>query len=360
MRVIIHVDLDAFFPSVEMRENPELRGKPVIVGADPKEGKGRGVVSSASYEARELGVRSGMPISKAWKLCPHAIYLRPNFELYERVSNNIMKILRRYAEKFEQVGIDEAFLDVSNKVRDFEEARELAERIKREVLNKEKLTCSIGVGPNKLVAKIASDYRKPYGLTVVKEEDVKRFLLKLEVRKLPGVGLKTERRLKEMKIKTIGDLAKANVEELIKNFGILGASLHQLANGIDESEVQEEYEVKSIGREITFEEDTDEQNLIFNTIDELAKDIHQELLSNNFYFKTITVKVRYEDFETHTHSKSLFFPTNRIEVVKDVAKKLTLPFLQVNKKIRLIGVRVSNLVSDYKQKTLKQSYLKFS
>jgi DNA polymerase IV (archaeal DinB-like DNA polymerase) len=205
MRVILHVDLDAFFPSVEVREHPELKGKPVVVGADPKEGKGRGVVSSASYEARKYGVRSALPISRAWKLCPNCVYLRPHFDLYIKASNSIMKILKSHADKFEQGGIDEAYLDISSRVKDFDEAGEFAKKLMEEVLDKEKLTCSIGVAPNKMVAKIASDYKKPYGLTVVKEEDVTGFLFPLKVRKIPGVGPKTDRRLKELKIETVSD-----------------------------------------------------------------------------------------------------------------------------------------------------------
>lgn len=182
MRVVLHVDLDAFFPSVEVREHPELKGKPVVVGADPKEGKGRGVVSSASYEARKYGIRSALPISRAWKLCPNCVYLRPHFDLYIKASNSIMKILKDHADKFEQGGIDEAYLDISSQVKDFDEAGEFAKNLMEEVLDKEKLTCSIGVAPNKMVAKIASDYKKPYGLTVVKEGDVKGFLFPLKVR----------------------------------------------------------------------------------------------------------------------------------------------------------------------------------
>jgi DNA polymerase IV (DinB-like DNA polymerase) len=171
----MHIDLDAFFPSVEVRANPELKGKPVVVGADPKEGKGRGVVSSASYEARKFGVKSAMPISKAWRLCPDCVYLRPNFRLYIEASNSIMKILKSHADKFEQGGIDEAYLDVSTKAKNFDEAAELAHRIMDEVLSKENLTCSVGVGPSKMIAKIASDFKKPFGLTVVEEKDVKGF-----------------------------------------------------------------------------------------------------------------------------------------------------------------------------------------
>src|SRR5512136_2822039 len=198
MRVILHVDVDAFFPSVEVREHPEFKGKPVVVGADPKEGKGRGVVSSASYEARKFGIRSALPISRAWKLCPDCIYLRPHFDLYVPASNSIMRILKSHADKFEQGGIDEAYLDISIKVKDFDEAAEFAKRLMEEVLEKERLTCSIGVAPNKLVAKIASDFKKPYGLTVVRDEDVKDFLFPLAVRKIPGVGPKTDRALKDL------------------------------------------------------------------------------------------------------------------------------------------------------------------
>ncbi|MCJ7444385.1 MAG: DNA polymerase IV, partial [Methanotrichaceae archaeon] len=264
MRVILHVDLDAFFPSVEVRENPELKDRPVVVGADPKEGKGRGVVSSASYEARKYGIRSAMSISRAWKLCPHCVYLRPHFDLYIKASNSIMKILKSHADKFEQAGIDEAYLDISNRVYDFAEAKELAQNIMKEVLQKENLTCSIGVAPNKMVAKIASDYKKPCGLTIVEEENVRAFLFPLEVRKLPGVGPKTERRLKELEIETIGILAAANPEMLTRIFGVWGIRLHESSNGIDQSEVIEEYETKSIGREVTFEQDEDNEDLILN------------------------------------------------------------------------------------------------
>lgn len=344
MRVILHVDLDAFFPSVEVREHPELKGKPVVVGADPKEGKGRGVVSSASYEARKYGVRSALPISRAWKLCPDCVYLRPHFDLYIKASNSIMKILKDHADRFEQGGIDEAYLDISSRVKDFDEAGEFAKGLMEEVLDKEKLTCSIGVAPNKMVAKIASDYKKPYGLTVVKDEDVKGFLFPLKVRKIPGVGPKTDRRLRELKIETVGDLATVNPEVLTRLFGVWGARLHEFANGIDFSQVIEEYETKSIGREVTFEQDADDRELILSVLDELAEDIHREVIDNAFRFKTITIKVRYQHFDTHTRAKSLLFPTNDMEILKNNAKRLIEPYLRDNKKIRLIGLRVSTFV----------------
>jgi DNA polymerase IV (DinB-like DNA polymerase) len=344
MRVILHVDLDSFFPSVEVRENPELKDKPVVVGADPKSGKGRGVVSSASYEARKFGIRSAMPISRAWKLCPHCVYLRPNFELYVKASSSIMKILKSHADKFEQAGIDEAYLDISNRVKDFEEAKELARGLMEEILERENLTCSIGVAPNKMVAKIASDYKKPYGLTVVKDENVKDFLSHLEVRRLPGVGPKTESRLKDLKIETVGDLAAANPEVMTRLFGVWGHRLHEFANGIDYSDVIEEYETKSIGRDVTFEKDVDDEGLILEVLDDLAEEVHKELIDNVFQFKTITVKVRYQHFDTYTRAKSLPFPTNDLDILKNNGKRLIAPFLRGNKKVRLIGIRVSNLI----------------
>jgi DNA polymerase IV (DinB-like DNA polymerase) len=344
MRIILHVDLDAFFPSVEVREHPELKDKPVVVGADPKEGKGRGVVSSASYEARKFGVRSAMPISRAWKLCPDCVYLRPHFDLYIPASNGIMKVLKSQADKFEQGGIDEAYLDISNRVKDFDEAGEFAKRLMEEVLEKESLTCSIGVGPNKLVAKIASDFMKPYGLTVVKEDDFKGFLFPLKAGKIPGVGPKTQRMLKELNIETISDLASAKPEMLTRLFGVWGARLHEFANGIDYSEVTEEYETKSIGRDSTFEKDVDDEEQIHQVLDGLAEEVHEDVIANGFKFKTITVRVRYQHFDTHTRSKSLLFPTNDLDIFKNNAKRLMAPFLRGNKKVRLIGVRVSNLI----------------
>jgi len=343
MRVIFHVDLDAFYPSVEARENPELRGMPLVVGADPKGGTGRGVVSSASYEARIFGVRSAMPISRAWKLCPDCVYLRPNFELYVAASNNIMKILKSHSDKFEQGGIDEAYLDVSSKVENFDGARDLARTIMDEILNQEHLSCSVGVGPNKIVAKIASDFRKPFGLTVVEEKDVLEFLSPLRVGKLPGVGPKTERSLMDLKIETIGDLASAKPEALTRLFGVWGTRLQKFASGIDDREVVEEYETKSIGRDHTFEKDLDDETQIMEVLDELAEEVHEDVQASGLKFKTITVRVRYPHFETHTRSKSLMFPTDDLDILRNSARRLISPFLRGRKKVRLIGVRVSNL-----------------
>ena len=344
--------MDHFYTAVEERERLELKGKPVIVGADPKQGNGRGVVSTSNYEARKAGVWSGMPISRAWRLCPEAVYLPPNFPLYIKVSIEVMDIARRYADKFEQWGIDEAFLDVSERVRDFNEAEALAKEIKREILKEEKLTCSIGVGPNKLVAKVASDFQKPDGLTVVREEQVEAFLSPLPVRKLLWIGKKTEAKLNSMGIKTVGELAQYDPAVLNEMFGVMGLQMHLMARGIDRSEVEQRTGVKSISHETTFEEDTDDAQVVLTALDELSEAVSKEAADQQLFFKTVTIKLRYENFETHTHSKTLQFMTNRPQDLKKTARELLQAYLRRDRKVRLIGVRVSSFVSGEKQTTL--------
>jgi len=351
-RIIFHVDMDQFFAAVEENVHPETRGKPVVVGADPKGGKGRGVVSTCNYEARKYGIRSGMPITKAWRLCPQAVFLPVNIPLYLQVSSRIMDILSGYADKFESWGIDEAFLDVSSRVKDFEEAKMLALQIKRDIYEKEQMTCSIGVGPNKLVAKIASDFKKPDGLTVIEEKDVKAFLEPLDIDKLLWVGKKTARKLNALGIKTIGDLARYDPSVLAEKFGVVGKQLYLYAQGIDRSEVGMRGEVKSIGRNITFEKDTSDWDFVLKVVDKLCEEVHKEVKEYNFLFKTVTVTVRYENFETHTHSKTLPFLSNRLEDFKKAAHELMQPYLRPERKIRLVGARVSSLVSAQRQTRL--------
>jgi DNA polymerase IV (archaeal DinB-like DNA polymerase) len=346
------LDMDHFYTALEEREHPEIKGKPVIVGSDPKEGKGRGVVSTSNYEARRSGVRSGMPISQAWRLCPRAVYLPPNFPLYIKVSGEIMEIARKYAGKFEQWGIDEAFLDVSGKVMDWKEAELLARQLKQEIKEKEGITASIGIGPSKLVAKVASDYKKPDGLTIVKEEEVEKFLDPLPVRKLLWVGRKTEAKLKELGVNTIGDLARYDPTALSSMFGVMGLQMHLMAKGIDKSEVEERVGVKSVSHETTFEEDTTDSTTIFQALDALCEDVLKETVSQNLLFKTVTVKIRYQGFETHTRSKTLPFLTNRLRDLQKTANELLFINLHKDRKVRLIGVRVSSIVSGEKQRTL--------
>lgn len=344
--------MDHFYTAVEERERPEIRGKPVIVGADPKGGKGRGVVSTSNYTARAAGVRSGMPISRAWRLCPEAVYLPPDFTLYIRVSNEIMAIARQHADRFEQWGIDEAFLDVSQRAKDFTEAELLARQIKREIMEREDLTASIGVGPNKLIAKIASDYQKPDGLTVVREEEAEFFLAPLPVRKLLWVGRKTEAKLKALGINTIGDLARFDAEVLKSMFGVMGWQLHLMARGLDESPVEEREGIKSTSHETTFEEDTAEPEIVLKALDALCVEVTKEVETQHLLFKTVTLKIRYQNFETHTKSRTLPFLTNRLHDLQKTERELIAGYLGSDRKVRLIGVRVSTLVSGEKQKTL--------
>jgi len=346
------LDMDHFYTALEEREHPEIKGKPIIVGSDPKEGKGRGVVSTSNYEARKSGVRSGMPISQAWRLCSRAVYLPPNFPLYVKVSGEIMEIARKYAEKFEQWGIDEAFLDVSVKVGNWVEAEVLAGQIKQEIKEKEGITASIGVGPSKLVAKVASDYQKPDGLTIVKEEEVEKFLDPMPVRKLLWVGRKTEAKLKELGVNTIGDLARYDPTALSSMFGVMGLQMNLMAKGIDRSEVEERLGVKSVSHEATFEEDTADSTIIFQALNALCEDVLKEIVAQHLLFKTVTIKIRYQGFETHTRSKTLPFLTNRLRDLQKTANELLFTNLQKDRKVRLIGVRVSSLVSGEKQRTL--------
>jgi DNA polymerase IV (DinB-like DNA polymerase) len=258
-QIVLHVDMDSFFASVEVRERPELKGLSVVVGADPKKGKGRGVVCTCSYEAREYGIHSAMPVSQAYKLCPDASFLPVNMRLYVQVSDNVMEIMKGYAEKFQQYSIDEAFLEPKPEIQSYEEAAVIAMRIKDEIKRQERITCSVGVAPNKIIAKAASKVQKPDGLTVVRPEEVRDFLFPLNVSKIPGIGEKTTEALKLMGITKVEELANCDIQRLTERFGKMGLWLKSVANGQDQSEVKEwDAAVKSISRSSTFEEDTND------------------------------------------------------------------------------------------------------
>jgi len=337
----MHVDMDSFFASVEVREHPDLKGKPVVVGADPMDGKGRGVVSTASYEARKFGIHSAMPISRAYACCPHAVFLRPHFDLYTRSSANVMQILGKYAVKCEQVSIDEAYLDVSHMDR-YENAEDLALKIKDEIEQKEGLTCSIGIAPMKLVAKIASDFHKPDGLTIVEPSGVMDFLSPLPVEKIPGIGKKTKAELEDLGIYTIGDLAAYNIQALIARFGRWAVPMQNRARGVDNEEVSSKEGYRSISRETTFPDDTEDESLLFMTMDDLAADLYQAIADEQLLFRTITVKVRYKGFDTHTKSRTLEKYSDDQYIIHSVSRELLKDFMR-GKKIRLIGLRISSL-----------------
>ncbi len=341
-KVILHIDMDAFYASVEQRENPALRGKPVIVGADPKGGKGRGVVAGCSYEARKLGVHSAQPISLAYRLCPNGAYVRPNFTLYEQASEKVMDLLRQFTDKLEPMSIDEAFMDISEKVTSFEEAAALASKIKLEVKEKAQLTCSAGVATNKSLAKIASDFKKPDGLTVVTPEKVREFLAPLPVGKVSGIGKKSTEVLRKMGIVTVADLAATHPSRLTDVFGKYGTRLWQVANGIDEDEVVTSWTPKSISSETTFEEDMADRNKVMEAFTSLIDDVHSRVLSQKFLFRTVGIKVRLEDFTTFTRAKTHGRYTKDKEVIEEYVSKLFSEF-EGSRKIRLVGVRVANL-----------------
>lgn len=345
---IIHVDMDAFFAAIEERDNPALAGQPIVVGADPNGGRGRGVVSTANYEARKYGIKSALPISVAWRLCPTAVFLPVDGKRYQRVSKHVMEIIRKYGEKMEQVSVDEAYLEVNDKFQMTNDkyVEKIAKKIKKQIKEEGKLTCSIGIGPNKLVAKIASGHKKPDGLTVVPPDMVQNFLDPKPVDVLPGVGPKTKAILEnKWGIKTVADLRKKAKEELVDTFGKNGIWLWQIARGVDERPIEEEREIKSIGRQTTFEEDTNDSRIIAKVIFELLEETFEELQGYSLAGKTLTVIVRYAGFETHTSQESVK-ENLALGNAKKLCLKLLLPYLDRGRKIRLVGVRISGLSAE--------------
>ncbi len=342
-RIIIHMDMDAFFAAIETLDNPKLRGKPVVVGADPKGGKGRGVVSTCSYEARRYGIRSAQPISEAYRRCPDAAFLPVRMQRYTEVSKAIRRILHDFTPSIEPLSIDEAFLDVTGSAHLFGGKYEVPERIKERVFKDTGLTASFGVAPNKMLAKIASDLDKPNGLVFVEENEVESFLNPLPVSKLWGVGSKTEKALQSMGITTIGDIARKSFEELENRFGKHGRHLSRLARGIDDRPVEKAEVAKSIGHEKTFQEDTGDLDIIRKTLAILSDQVAYRLRSSGFKGKTVCTKVRFEDFETCTRSKTLQHPLDTSHEIYEAAAENLAKVEFRGRKVRLIGVSLSTL-----------------
>ncbi len=332
--------MDAFFASVELKKRPELKGKPIIVGGSGDPAK-RGVVSAASYEARKFGIRSGMPLRTAYKKCPEAVFLPVDFEAYENESEKFMAIIREYTSLVESFGIDEAFMDVSECNKG---ALDISREIKRRIKEELGLTASVGIAPNKLLAKMASDMNKPNGFTVIRERDIVNTLSPLPVRKLWGVGEKTEKRLNDLGVKTIGDLSKLPVQFLERNFGkSFGRMLYEYSHGIDESPVVPFYEPQSFSREVTFQEDTRDMYLIKETLFELTKDAVDRMRQNEYRAKTVTLKIRYRDFYTITRAKTIEEPSGSFNDIWAAALEI---FNRIDfpKEVRLVGVKVSGLI----------------
>lgn len=344
-RVILHVDMDAFYASVEARERPHLADRPLVIGADPMGGKGRGVVSTANYAARRYGIHSAMPISRAYEACPHAVFLRPDFRKYKVASHDVMSVLERYADELEVVGMDEAYLDVTeateghwSRVPAF--CRSLQAAVKRAT----GLSCSVGAAPNKATAKIASDRDKPHGVTSVPPEALAEFLDPLPVRLVSGCGPKTAARLREMGYDTIGDLARADREGIEARLGSHGTWLHAVANGIDSRPVRADRgPVKSRGNERTYLRDEPDPRKVRAT----ALRLLDGLLGgrDRRAFATLTVKLRYTDFTTLTRAQTLSVPLDPRDPVAPELARATVgalldPLLD-GRPVRLVGVRLS-------------------
>jgi len=349
-RRILHCDMDAFYAAVHMRDDPSLRRRPVVVGGDPA---GRGVVAAASYEARAFGIHSAMPAARALRLCPEAVFLRPDFRRYVAESEKILAIFRDYSPIVQPMSLDEAYVDVTDHLGGFPSATAVAADIRRRVREELQLTVSVGVAPNKLVAKIASDHRKPDGLTVVPPRRVMPFLAPLPVRRLHGIGPASERALHSMGITTVAELRALSVDQLMARFGSWGRTLFQNARGIDDRPVRTDHVRKSLGTERTFPRNITDLHAIDDILGEMAAEVASGLEHRRLAAATITVKVRYPDFATHTRSMSLPVPTAAAPVIASCARLLVRRTEAAAHAVRLLGVSASGLIPcDHEQLAL--------
>ncbi len=335
---IIHCDMDAFYASVEQLSNPELQDKPVVIGGNPKS---RGVVATCSYEARKFGIRSAMPLAEAFRRCPHAIFLPPDFSKYKKASKEMHKIFYDYTPLIEPISLDEAFLDVTGSLNLFGTVESIGTEIKQRVKQELGLTVSVGIAHNKFLAKLASDMSKPDGFLVISRERLQEFLDPLDVGRIWGVGQKTAQRLKNLNIRTIRDVRLLDKRILENLFGSYGHQLYLLARGIDNRPVESDRQVKSVGREITFAVDITAYDQLERVVMELSVDVGRHLRRTQMQGKTVTLKVKYNDFKTITRSKTLDIAANLDEIIYSEARGLLENTL--TKPIRLIGVSVHNL-----------------
>lgn len=335
--------MDCFYAAVHMRDDPALRGKPVVIGGRPES---RGVVAAASYEVRKFGVHSAMPSSRAIRLCPEAIFIPPDFRRYSKESEKIFAIYREFTPLVQAVSIDEAYLDVTDHLGEAGTATAVAKEIRRRVREERGLTVSVGVGPSRLIAKIASDFNKPDGLTVVRPEKVQAFLDPLPVRRLHGVGPATERALAELKVQTVAELRAVPLEDLTDRFGKHGRTLYEFSRGIDERPVETHQERKSLGTENTYAQDLTDLAGMEKEVDRMAEEVSDHLARSSFAACTITLKVRYEDFTTVTRSRTFPVPVwDRVTIslcARDLLRRTEAPA----RPVRLIGVTASNLVRE--------------
>lgn len=342
-RKIIHIDMDAFYASVEQRDFPEYRGKPVIVGGSPE---GRGVVAAASYEVRKFGVHSAMPAAKAVRLCPQAIFVKPRFDVYREASRQIREIFSQFTDLVEPLSLDEAYLDVTENHLNVPSATLIAQEIRKRIKEKTNLTASAGVAYNKFLAKVASDINKPDGIAVITPDKAEAFLEELQIRAFHGIGEATEKKMKKLGIASGKDLKAWDEIDLVEHFGKVGRHYYRIVRGIDNRQVKTHRIRKSIGKERTFSEDIDDLGWVNNFLDELSEKIADSMENKNAAGKTVTLKVRYDDFETITRSNSYSYYINNAAAIAESAKMLLEQTEVGDRKVRLLGITLSNLNLD--------------
>ncbi|MBD3186679.1 DNA polymerase IV [Candidatus Bathyarchaeota archaeon] len=343
-RIILHVDLDCFFAAIEARDNESYRHRPLIIGADPRGGSGRGVVSTCSYEARAYGLHSGMSISRAYKKCPHGIYIQPTFKKYKKASRQVMAIIESEGDSFQQASIDEAYLDATESCEgSMSNAMVMARRIKDEVLKRVGITCSIGIAPTKVLAKICCNLHKPNGITILKQDEIKAGIGHLDIEEIPGIGKKTSLKFRDKGINTIGDIISMPKARLIYLFGKHGKYLHDLARGVNHAPVVSHRTRKSISKERTFPSDVEDRSIAWEKLVDLNEKLHADMARKNIQYKTISLKVRFEGFDTYTRASSLSHVARNPRLALQVMDDLFKEFRQDERKIRLVGLRFSNL-----------------
>ncbi len=350
IRKIIHVDMDAFYASVEQRNHPEYRGKPVAVGGN----KLRGVVAAASYEARKYGVHSAMPSALAIKKCPNLIFIKPKFNQYKEISDQIMGIFKSYTDLVEPMSLDEAYLDVTENKFNIPSATIIAKEIRKKIKAETRLTASAGVSFNKILAKVASDYDKPDGLFVIPPEKADDFIDKLPIKKIPGIGKATEKKMFELGIKTGGDIKIRSKYWLNRHFGKFGVYLYGLLRHQYDNPVQPTKIRKSIGAERTFERDLDDERQMIFALREIAEKVAERMERKNLMGKTLTLKIKYFDFEMNTRSRTTNHFINSTDEIFDAASELLFVPIKPIKPVRLLGVQLSNLNTEIREKSPKQ------
>ena len=356
VRKIIHIDMDAFFASVEQRDHPEYRDKPIAVGHSGN----RGVVMTASYEARKYGIHSAMSSKYALRLCPKLIFVHSSFQAYKEASNKMKEIFFRYTDLIEPISIDEAFLDVTENKLDITSATIIARNIKQDIKNELNLTATAGVSINKFLAKVASGINKPDGLTVIKPNQIEEFIDKLPIKKIPGIGKVTQKKFEELGIKLGKDLKKLELEFLLKKFGKSGKYFYNVVRCIENNPVKTSRKRKSIGAELTFSEDIDDIGEMLERLEKIASSVERRMNKIETYGKTLTLKVKYHDFKQITRSKTLKEELKTKEELFNTAKDLFSKDDVERRPVRLLGIYLSNLSNKKEEKEIQQMDLNFS